>query len=381
MINVTRLYNALIKGYSLVPYHLLHGYSLPPVQYLLYVTRRCNLRCSFCFFEKQERNYDRRKLMAKELTTSEIWQLIRGLPKFGVLTITGGEPFLRPDIIDILEYAARRRSTHVISNGTLIRNDYTPRLIGLGSRSLIGKGLVLIGISLPGTEERHPQITGVAGAYERTISIVKSLVAERRRQNKRFPLINLKTVISPQSLNDLPKLYQLASELGVDIFNVLAEYALPVSRDSVDYDLASFQGQNEHGLSLDTDQLRIVLNDLHRLAKNLKPQLRITPSQVPIDYLIAHYSGAVKLEDYYCHSPWAKVEISPYGDIYPCLEFNAGNIRTQPFLRIWNGSKFRQFRKALKRQGLFEACKGCCNMEHRPRWLGSALGRSSDLER
>ncbi|MBN2053302.1 radical SAM protein [bacterium] len=364
--NVTRIFNRLVEAYSLIPYHLFKGYSLPPVAYQLYVTRRCNLRCSFCFFLVTPNGASDADLQREELSFHELCRLVDELPKLGLLTFTGGEPFMRPDMVDLLSYSSRRRRSHIITNGSLVPAREIPRIISLGSRSIAGRGLVLLGVSVPGLERAHERLTGVPGAFGRTMETLQRLVAEKRRQRRRYPLINMKTVITPHSLPELVELYRLAIRTGTDIFNVLAEYSIRTTREMNSKEFDMLEEHLETPENLDIHVLKDVLEELQGMSRGTATQLRITPPQVPVQYIMDHYAGRVDLSKYYCHSPWAKVEISPYGDVYPCLEYVAGNIREEPFMKIWNGTRFREFRRRLKQKGLFKACQGCCNMEIKP---------------
>ena len=132
------------------------------------ITHQCNYQCSYCMFSC---NY---KKDERELTTEECYHVIDELVKEGFtqLKITGGEPFLRKDIIEILTYASKRLETDVSTNASMITEDVVERLNNLS--------LKMIHVSLDGTKEQHESVRGI-NTYERT---VKGLEALKKSKNK-----------------------------------------------------------------------------------------------------------------------------------------------------------------------------------------------------
>ena len=68
-----------------------------------------------------------------------------------------------------------------------------------------------------------------------------------------------------------------------------------------------------------------------------------------------------------CLYPWMMLRINPYGDVIPCTGSTAsmGNVREEPFLAIWNGQRYREFRRELKKQGLLADCLKCNTLAER----------------
>lgn len=124
-----------------------------------------------CNYKKEER----------ELTTEECYHVIDELVKEGFtqLKITGGEPFLRKDMIEILTYASKRLETDVSTNASMITENMVKELNKLS--------LKMIHVSLDGTKEQHESVRG-KNTYKRT---VKGLEALKNSKNK----IRIGTVI------------------------------------------------------------------------------------------------------------------------------------------------------------------------------------------
>ncbi|MFQ5691889.1 MAG: SPASM domain-containing protein [Nitrospinota bacterium] len=60
--------------------------------------------------------------------------------------------------------------------------------------------------------------------------------------------------------------------------------------------------------------------------------------------------------------PWSTTRISPYGDVFPCLNYRIGNVRDHSLLRLWNNRAYQKFRKIFKARELVPSCVGCCKM-------------------
>ena len=81
-----------------------------------------------------------------------------------------------------------------------------------------------------------------------------------------------------------------------------------------------------------------------------------------IEEILEYYDNKFDLSNWRCIQPWSTMRISPYGDVFPCLNFNIGNIRGQKPANLWDSAHYREFRRTLARSTLFEACAGCCKM-------------------
>jgi 12,18-didecarboxysiroheme deacetylase len=122
------------------------------------VTRRCNLKCVHCYAHARDEEF------SGELSTSEGKAILDDLAAFGspVVLFSGGEPLVRPDLIELAEYAVGKGMRAVIStNGTLINR----RIAG----DLKKVGLSYVGISLDGLDEVNDRFRGVKGAFRRAM--------------------------------------------------------------------------------------------------------------------------------------------------------------------------------------------------------------------
>ena len=121
LLDVAKMYEFAQRMYSEIPYRFLKsGYSFPAWHYYLEVTRRCNLRCKMCQYIDWLENTPIREQMEGELSTQEWLNVIDQIPRFSLITFTGGETFVRKDFMEILTHASKKARTHFISNTTML---------------------------------------------------------------------------------------------------------------------------------------------------------------------------------------------------------------------------------------------------------------------
>lgn len=141
------------------------------------VGRRCNLRCVHCYSHSRDQEY------AGELSHDESLRLIDDLAGFGapVLLFSGGEPLMRPDILDLIGHARSQGTRAVLStNGTLI----TPEVAG----KLKEFGLSYVGVSLDGLEETNDRFRGVKGAFASALEGIRNCRAAGIKVGLRFTM-------------------------------------------------------------------------------------------------------------------------------------------------------------------------------------------------
>jgi 12,18-didecarboxysiroheme deacetylase len=141
------------------------------------VGRRCNLHCVHCYSHSRDIAYD------GELTRDEAIRMIDDLAAFGapVLLFSGGEPLMRPDILELIGYARSKGLRAVLStNGTLI----TPEM----AAELKTFGLSYVGVSLDGLEETNDRFRGVKGAYRMALEGMRNCRAAGIKVGLRFTM-------------------------------------------------------------------------------------------------------------------------------------------------------------------------------------------------
>lgn len=366
----SNLYRKAVECYSLIPKFCTPGYALPPLQIYVEVTYRCNLRCRFCQFiadpDTAAARPDNDPPARDEIPIEHLDRILSKAPRSALVSFSGGEPFARKGFLPLAERVSRRNKVHIYTNATLIDREAAARLVSLGARNLMTSGLVLIDVSLEGLEHTHNRIVQRPRAYRRTVEAVRNLVAARTRAGKRYPLIELKAVITRDNLLELCDLFETAEELGADLFNIMVMNTIPQA------------GRSEGSLGTDpfrtpapvTDVdpviLRRQLDRLARTAGRSRVQIRTTPQGFGWDEIVAYYHGSLPRDRYRCHFPWYAFGITAFGDAVICPYGFLGPVDPADPWALLNGEKARTFRRLLRGQELFPGCLGCCMMVPKP---------------
>ncbi|MBP9561204.1 MAG: radical SAM protein, partial [Syntrophorhabdaceae bacterium] len=163
------------------------------------MTKRCNLQCIHCYARAENENY-----RGNELSTGEGKALIDDLAVFGVpvLLFSGGEPLLRKDLPELIDYAVKKGIRAVIStNGTLI-TEKTAQVFSECSLSYIG-------VSLDGIGPVHDAFRGKKGAFDMAIGGI-------RNAKKAGIKVGLRFTINRGNYREVPKIFDLLEKEGID---------------------------------------------------------------------------------------------------------------------------------------------------------------------
>ena len=163
------------------------------------LTRTCNLRCVHCYTASEAKKYD------GELTTDQAKLVLDDLAEFKVPAVlfSGGEPLVRPDVLELAHYA-RQRGLHVVlsTNGTLIDRDIAQRLKDLQ--------FAYVGISLDSAIPAiHDEFRGMKGAFERTLRGFRFCKEVGQK-------VGLRLTLTRHTAQNLDRLFDLIEREGID---------------------------------------------------------------------------------------------------------------------------------------------------------------------
>ena len=266
-----------------------------PLSVQLDLTYRCNEQCIHCYLDHEDHG---------EMTAAEIKSLLDQMAEAGVffLTFSGGEILLRKDFFEILEYArALRFCVKLKTNAVLIGERQARRIRELGVDSI----QISVYSHRP---EVHDVITKVPGSLNRSVQAVRFLKAQGLR-------VIIANVLMVQNLQDYPGVKALADELGVPCI------LDPTITPKMDGDRSI--------LNLNVDQTA-----LHRVFRDR--------DMVNVDQFCAPPKAVDEddLDMLPCSAGHTACYVSPYGDVYPCVQFPlpSGNVRRTSFSDIWRHS-------------------------------------------
>lgn len=361
--DISRLYRIAKRWYAALPYRLsAQGYALPPLHYFCEVTRRCNLRCAMCQYIHWFDRHPAQDLLARELTTAEWKGVLDQMGRFSLVTFTGGEPFVRPDFLELLAHASRKCRSHVITNGTRLDAGVIRECVRLASRSLGGRGLNVVGVSIHGPEAIHNRLAGQDDAYQRAIAAIAGLAQQRREQNKPCPLVHVTAVICRDNLESLPLLPGLVAKAGGHILNLSAEVRMHDLKGVGERDPADLPRSELAIPKIEPQILDRVLNET--IAASAAAGIPVRLPRMPREQLLRYYAGGTGLARFECRSAWSALNIGADGSVCPCFLYKAGDVHQESLRRIWNGPRMRAFRLRMKHGGPFPICDGCCELEY-----------------
>ena len=356
--NLYALYKATERLYAAGP-RLLGGFdgrALPPLQVVLELTYRCNLACEFCYQRREEDQLGVRS-GRDELTPDEVRSIVTQTPPWTLIILSGGELFVRRDAMDILSATVKQRRTHVVTNGTCI----TPEI----AEQIVSIGLTSVGISIEGSREINDRVRG-HNSFARAVAAVNTLLDHKRRRGTRFPLVNLKTTITTTNVGNLEEVLGLALEMGVDYCSLqIMNTSVMISGLYLHSTLEQYGQQPPPIADFPLDLLEEQLRKVKESAAKSGVRLRLSPD-LTSRQIRSHYANQIDLGDYLCLSPWTGMNVSATGEVFPCLNYRIGSLRDQRLMELWNGERYREFRRSLLTKGLFAGCRGCCDLTSRP---------------
>jgi MoaA/NifB/PqqE/SkfB family radical SAM enzyme len=164
-----------------------------PFDVLLQVTNRCNMQCSFCDF------WDNPAPKGQELTLAEFQRIASELSELGtfIVSIEGGEPFLRKDLVDIVRAFSKDHITALFTSGWYVSED--------NARALWDAGLTHASVSIdfsdPARHDKKRKIEGTTERAWRAVDIFRDTAPHGGRQ------VNVMSVLMNQNWLDMEALF------------------------------------------------------------------------------------------------------------------------------------------------------------------------------
>ena len=175
-----------------------------PSHIVLFITNRCNMECDHCFLvESGELNDLTREQI---LSLENIRKLAKSNPKLLALSITGGEPFLRKDLSDIISAfttSGYLKSINIVSNG------YQTKKILESIKKILNENKIIdifLSISLDGDNEIHNIIRKKSNAYSNAINTIRGL-SKISKKNTRLS-IGVNSTYIGTNFDSICKLYR-----------------------------------------------------------------------------------------------------------------------------------------------------------------------------
>jgi len=299
---------------------------------LLWVTDRCNLRCRMCGDQWRADQ----QTMRQTLSLTEIEAVVQAAVRLKtmIISVTGGEPLLHPDIYAILDLVRDAGiSAHMCTNGTLLSEERVARLTQTSLKSVS----ISIDSSVP---EQHDHLRGRGGAFQETVAGIARLRAAMPDLR-----ININCTISKVNVGAIVDLISLVKDLGCDkiSFAPIHTNLQHKHKPKDQFDGMIFQPGELGALETALDRVSSHANKIG-IRTSSRPFLR----GIPRSYI-------EPMRWHTCYAGYASCAISPWGEVSPCVDMDSAlNIRSAPLDEIWRSVEFQALRAKV------DSCRNPC---------------------
>ncbi|HSQ21237.1 MAG TPA: radical SAM protein, partial [Coriobacteriia bacterium] len=304
------------------------------------ITRSCNLSCAHCRAAAEFGHYH------GELSLGKIKEVIDDIVTISnpIIILTGGEPLMRPDIWEIIDYCHEKGAMPVIgTNATLITEDIAAKM----AEHKIPR--ISVSIDFP-TAEGHDSFRGQPGCFDQSIEGIK--IAKRHGVG-----VQINTTVTTLNAHLIDEIHDLAESLGVDAFHIFMLVPTGRGSDMLDKELPpeeyervltwAYHRQKTSPLHFKPTDSPHYYRIIRQLAK--AEGKKVTREEYGLDAMTRGCLGGIT----FCF-------VSHTGDIQPCgyFDMQLGNVKDQPFSQIWTESKvFNELRDYSLLKGKCGACE------------------------
>ncbi len=302
-----------------------------PANFTLSLLYSCNSRCATCnVYEKKVNN----------LTVDEYERIFASIGKAPFwFTLSGGEPFLRKDIVEIVKVLYQQSRPAIINiptNGSLFR--VIPQRVEAMLKACPETDII-INLSLDEVGKKHDEIRGFPGNWERALETYRAL-----KELKRYPnfTLGIHTVISVFNVKRFPEIFSELIKLEPDSYiTEIAEQRVELG--TMEEDITPELPAYARAISFLIEEIK--KNELKGLA-NVTRSFRLEYYQMVKRFLNVNNKALP------CYAGIISCQISPDGDVWPCCirADSMGNLREvdYDFTKVWNSEEAKKIRKSIK---------------------------------
>ena len=315
-----------------------------PIQFTFFLTRRCNARCPFCFYVSQQEG---KAPAAEELSLAEIEKIAPQLGKLLWLAFSGGEIFLRADLVAIarLFYRVNRPAIILLPSNGLLQETIVASVRAI--LEACPQSSVVVKLSLDGPEEIHDELRGVKGAYRKVLQTCGAL-GKLAEQYDNFDL-GINTVFCRANQDHVDGVIDLVQTLPH-----VTTHTVSLVRGEI------FQDDLK---KVDLAKYRQVIT---RLETDLKSRgapvygfrgARLKAAQDIMQRRLILVAAETEKRTEPCYAGRLNLVLTETGDLYPCEEFSArmrfGNLREDGFDlgRLMQSEKGREILAFIDKMG------------------------------
>lgn len=303
------------------------------------VTWRCNLRCFMCDVWKKTDHDD--------MTPDEAQAIFKQMPHLDSLRLTGGEPFLRRDFQELVERileVSEPTVLHVTTAGVMYE-----RIVEFVKA--VGSPKLHIKMSIDAVGDRHDEIRGYRGLYNKSLRTLRTL-AELRPKYGFYLGVN--QTLTDKNWDQIVPLREAMAELGISIHYAIATdhytlYRMNTVKENEKPDMRSVSMSD-----FTPEQLQYIFDQLDR-----RDGIKDIPEWVVQRYYLHGLKNRllrnVEFPKPECIELHNHMRLMPNGDVMTCVYYPnvVGNLRKQTLEQVWWGEAIAPQRRIVK------SCPGC----------------------
>jgi Fe-coproporphyrin III synthase len=295
------------------------------------VTYRCNSLCTRCNIWKIYKNNPTK--LKEELSFNEIKGIFENsalLNNIKIFNVTGGEPWLRRDFVELTSFLIRKypEAAFIVPTNAIDANIVFEKL-----RDIVNSCSpwnFQLAISLDGLAVTHDRVRGVNGNFKKALLLIDQI-------KQHFPQIGLSISFTggPDNYQDLMPVYELTKKLEI-------EFGCQLVQMSSNY----YQNENIN-FEWNAQQLTQIKEALNPIIENCRKKNGPQLDAYFLEQLTDFAKNPMRMAP--CYSATNSFFMDPYGNVYPCILINnpMGNIREQSFDEIWLSSKAQEIRQFI----------------------------------
>jgi len=326
------------------------------------ITNKCNLRCSMCGqWSEEGYMHHRKESLATEMTLADWKRLVDEVAAHHISSILlrGGEIFLYPGIVELLEYINHKGIfTAIDTNGTQLTR-YAEDIVRIGNIHLT--------ISVDGPEEIHDRVRGVRGCFRRIAKGVTRLNELEQKTGKKISK-SLNFTISQYNFRGLGAMPDVARHLSVPVIAIVPYYYFPEAvgkayeaelAENFDCPAFSWRGFHHERSGVEFDEF---LQEYRKYLANLDGIYNFPYMALSEEEYQAWFNDATTpVGPQHCSNVEKLIDIQPGGEANFCVDFvdySFGNVREATIGELWNSPQAAQFREYRRKKPL-SVCYRC----------------------
>lgn len=343
-----------------------------PTALIFFVTTRCNMKCAHCFYH-DELNTTK---AATELTLGEIQSIASSMTLPIHLSITGGEPFIRNDIVKICKIFSQNngcRNIGIATNGYLVDKTVNSCKEILDTIPL---DTFYVQISLDGMQDVHDKIRVTRHGFVKAVETIEKL-SKLSDSYSNFS-VRVSITIQKQNIDDVINMVNYVKQ-----FNVPIKFALVRGQHFGTYNLPEFVSnefdpKEDDAALLDVNQLEVLFRDIKKLNDESSFKFWSERQQEKIRITLDMIKN--KSSDIPCYAGKVDGVLYSDGQVALCeLTKNVGNIRDHDmdFEKVWNSNKADEYRKGIRGCSCIHGCNLTTGMTFNPDIVHTVLMRDN----